>query len=241
MLPGILGKVASYCKRLEAISLNFFCIEEIDEKTTNAVQQQDKIFKGKSVIENKYTYGYQLIRDENIVKEKRILLKQNGWKREIENAPLKTRFKYKNIVYGPSSFNQHSQPYYQYRIIGKRTWHDKNALIVEAAPNYEGDHRFASGKFWVDEKDYSILRIEIYQQSIKNFAEIEQMAEKHGVEPRLTIINEYDVLKNGIRFPSRVYYEEAYKNKQGKLIIRSQAYVTFKDYRFFTVETKVSY
>jgi hypothetical protein len=241
MLAGILGKVASYCKRLEAISLNFFCIEEIDEKTANAVQQQDKIFKGKSVIENKYTYGYQLIRDENIVKEKRILLKQNGWKREIENAPLKTRFKYKNIVYGPSSFNQRSQPYYQYRIIGKRAWHDKNALIVEATPNYEGDHRFASGKFWVDEKDYSILRIEIYQQSIKNFAEIEKMAEKHGVEPRLTIINEYDILKNGIRFPSRVYYEEAYKNKQGKLIIRSQAYVTFKDYRFFTVETKVSY
>jgi hypothetical protein len=241
MLPGILGKVASYCKRLEAISLNFFCIEEIDEKTTNAVRQQDKIFKGKSVIENKYTYGYQLIRDENVVKEKRILLKQNGWKREIENAPLKTRFKYKNIVYGPSSFNQHSQPYYQYRIIGKRTWHDKNALIVEATPNYEGDHRFASGKFWVDEKDYSILRIEIYQQSIKNFAEIEKMAEKYGVEPRLTIINEYDILKNGIRFPSRVYYEEAYKNKQGKLIIQSQAYVTFKDYRFFTVETKVSY
>jgi len=241
MLPGILKKMASYCKRLEAISLNFFCIEEIDEKAVNAFQQQGKIFKGKSITENKYTYGYQLIRDENKVREKRILLKQNGWKREIENAPLKTRFKYKNIVYGPSSFNQRSQPYYQYRIIGKRTWHDKNALIVEAAPNYAGDHRFASGKFWVDEKDYSILRIEIYQQSIKNFAEIEKMAEKHGVEPRLTIINEYDILKNGIRFPSRVYYEEAYKNRKGKLIIQSQAYVTFKDYRFFTVETKVSY
>jgi len=241
MLSDILGKVASYCKRLEAISLNFFCIEEIDEKTANAVRHQDKIFKGKSVIENKYTYGYQLIRDKDKVREKRILLKQNGWKREIENAPLKTRFKYKNIVYGPSSFNQHSQPYYQYRIIGKRTWQDKNALIVEATPNYEGDHRFASGKFWVDEKDYSILRIEIYQQSIKNFAEIEQLAEKHGVEPRLTIINEYDILKNGIRFPSRVYYEEAYKDRQGKLIIQSQAYVTFKDYQFFTVETKVSY
>jgi hypothetical protein len=241
MLPGILKKVASYCKRLEAISLNFFCTEEIDEKAVNAVQQQGKIFKSKSITENKYTYGYQLIREENKVKEKRILLKQNGWKREIEDAPLKTRFKYKNIVYGPSSFNQRSQPYYQYRIIGKRTWHDKNALIVEVTPNYEGDHRFASGKFWVDEKDYSILRIEIYQQSIKNFAEIEKMAEKHGVEPRLTIINEYDILKNGIRFPSRVYYEEAYKNRKGKLIIQSQAYVTFKDYRFFTVETKVSY
>jgi hypothetical protein len=241
MLPGILKKVASYCKRLEAISLNFFCIEEIDEKTVNAVQQKGKILKKKSITENKYTYGYQLIRDENKVREKRILLKQNGWEREVENAPLKTRFKYKNIVYGPSSFNQRSQPYYQYQIIGKRSWHDKNALIVEATPNYEGDQCFASGKFWVDEKDYSILRIEIYQQSIKNFAEIEDMAKKHGVEPRLTIINEYDILKNGIRFPSRVYYEEAYKNRKGKLIIQSQAYVTFKDYRFFTVETKVSY
>ncbi|NIM14077.1 MAG: hypothetical protein GTO45_18700 [Candidatus Aminicenantes bacterium] len=241
MLPGILKKVAAYCQQLEAVSLNFFCIEEVYEKVLNTLQRRGKILKGKSKNVKRLTYGYQLIRDKNKIREKRILLKQNGWKRMKENAELKTRFKYKNIVYGPSIFNKHLQPYYQYEIIGKRNWNNKNVLIIEAVPNSMQDQRFAAGRIWVDENDYSILRIEIYQQSIGNFAEIEKMAEKYQVEPRITIINEYDIVKNGIRFPSRVYYEEAYKDEKGKYMVQSQVNVTFSDYRFYTVETKVSY
>jgi hypothetical protein len=241
MLPGILDKVAAYCQQLEAVSLNFFCIEDVYEKVLNTLQRRGKILKGKSENVKRLTYGYQLIRDKKKIREKRILLKQNGWKRMKENAELKTRFKYKNIVYGPSIFNKHLQPYYQYKIIGKRNRNNKNVLIVEAVPNSMQEQRFAAGRIWVDENDYSILRIEIYQQSIGNFAEIEQMAEKYQVEPRITIINEYDIVKNGIRFPSRVYYEEAYKDEKGKYMVQSQVNVTFSDYRFYTVETKVSY
>lgn len=243
MVPAILTKVAQYCTRLEAVSLNFFCTEEIDEKVLNAVQRKGKILKRRTVTHNKFTYGYRLIREANskTVRENRILFKQNGWKREKENAELKTRFKYKNIVFGPTMFNRRSQPYYQYEIIGKRRWNQRNALIVEAVPNSEGDPRFAAGRIWVDEKDFSILRIEIYQQSIKNFEEIAQMADKHKVTPRITIINEYDVVKNGIRFPSRVYYEEAYKGARDTVIIQSQAAVTFKDYKFYNVKTDIKY
>lgn len=242
-VPAILKNVAKYCSRLEAVSLNFFCTEEIDEKVLNAVQRKGKILKRRTVTHNKFTYGYRLVRDANskIVKENRILLKQNGWKREKENAELKTRFKYKNIVFGPTMFNRRSQPYYQYEIIGKRRWNNRNALIVEAVPNSEGDPRFAAGRIWVDEKDYSILRIEIYQQSIQNFEEIAKMAGKHKVTPCITIINEYEVVKSGIRFPSRVYYEEAYKGARDTVIIQSQAAVIFTDYKFYNVSTDVKY
>jgi outer membrane lipoprotein-sorting protein len=241
MLPGILKKVAAYCQQLEAVSLNFFCIEDIHEKILNTLQRRGKILKEKTENIKRLTYGYQLIRDKNKIREKRILLRQNGWKRMKENAELKTRFKYKNIVYGPSIFNKQSQSSYQYRIIGKRNWNNRNLLIVEAVPNSMQEQRFAAGRIWVDENDYSILRIEIYQQSIGNFAEIERVAEKYQVEPHITIINEYDIVKNGIHFPSRVYFEEAYKDEKGKYIIQSQVNVTFSDYRFYTVETKVTY
>lgn len=241
MLPGILDKVAAYCQELEAVSLNFFCIEDIYEKVLNTLQRRGKILKGKSENVKRLTYGYQLVRDKKKIREKRILLKQNGWKRMKENAELKTRFKYKNVVYGPSIFNKQSQPYYQYEIIGKRNWNNKNVLIVEAVPNSMREQRFAAGRIWVDENDYSILRIEIYQQSIGNFTEIEKMAEKYQVEPRITIINEYDIVKSGIRFPSRVYYEEAYKDEKGKYLVQSRVNVTFSDYQFYTVETKVTY
>jgi len=67
------------------------------------------------------------------------------------------------------------------------------------------------------------------------------MADKHKVTPRITIINEYDVVKNGVRFPSRVYYEEAYKGARDTVIIQSQAAVIFKDYKFYDVKTDVKY
>jgi outer membrane lipoprotein-sorting protein len=241
MLPGILEEMSTYCQRLESVSLNFFCIEDIYEKVLNTLQRQGKLLKGKSENVKRLTYGYQLVRDRNKIREKRILLKQDGWKRMKENAELKTRFKYKNVVYGPSIFNKQSQPYYQYEIIGKRNWNNKHVLIVEAVPNSVQEQRFAAGRIWVDENDYSILRIEIYQQSIGNFAEIEQMAEKYRVQPRITIINEYGIVKNGIRFPSRVYYEEAYKDEKGKYMVQSRVNVSFSDYQFYTVETKVTY
>jgi hypothetical protein len=241
MLPGILEKVASYCKRLEAVSLNFFCTEEVYEEVLNTLRRRGKILKGKSRDIKRLTYGYQLIRDKDKIRERRILLKQDGWKRMKEDAELKTRFKYKNVVYGPSIFNKEAQPYYQYEIIGKRTWKDRNVLIVEAVPNSPLERRFAAGRIWVDEADYSIQRIEIYQQSIGNFDEIEKMAEKYQVEPHITIINEYNFVKNGIRFPGKIYYEEAYKDETGKLMIQSRVSVTFSDYQFYTVETKVTY
>jgi hypothetical protein len=239
-LPDILEHVARYCKRLQAIPLNFFCIEEIDEKVVNKVQQQGKLLKKRTLIRNNLTYGYRLIRDKNKIREERVLFKQNGWKRTLEHAPLKTRFKYKNIIYGPLIFNRKNQQFYNYRILGKQEWHGKNVLMVEAVPRAEGERRFVSGKFWVNEDDYNIIRIEIYQQSLQNFGEIDEMARKHNVEPRITIINEYDIVKRGIRFPSKVYYEEAFKNKKGRMIVQSRANITFSDYRFFTVESRVT-
>ncbi|MCP4215827.1 MAG: hypothetical protein GY765_14335 [bacterium] len=239
LLPDILKKIADYCKRLEAISLNFFCIEEIEEKVVNAVERKGKLLKRKAVKENKLTYGYQLVRDKKSIREKRTLLEQNGWERALENAPLMTRFKYEKIVYGPLIFTAGAQVFYNYKIVDKRKWHDKEVLVIEVTPKPGKKQSLVNGRFWVDAKDYSLLRIETYQKSLKNFDKIRKMAKSHRLIPYITIINEFDILKRGIRFPSKVYCEEAYKDKKGRLSVQSLSNVIFKDYRFFNISTNL--
>ncbi|MBP1768405.1 MAG: hypothetical protein H6P98_2520, partial [Candidatus Aminicenantes bacterium] len=66
-------------------------------------------------------------------------------------------------------------------------------------------------------------------------------ARKYGSELAVSLITEYGFEKNGIRFPSRDYSEEAYIKPDGKKFVRSRTSVVYKDYKFFIVETDVKY
>jgi hypothetical protein len=236
VLPSILEKVADYCDRLRTTSLNFFCIEEIKEIAFKSLE-----WRGKSRREeNAYTYGYQLVKDNGEAREKRALFEVNGREDIKDNVTLATRFKYAKVVYGPLIFNREAQKRYRYEIIGKKDWNGKQVYVVEAVPNAGENLGVISGRFWVDEADYSILKIEVYQRSLTNFGAIEKMAGEHHLEPRITIINEYDIVKKGVRFPGKLYYEEAYRDRQGRMVVQSMGNVTFKDYQFFVIEARVT-
>jgi hypothetical protein len=58
--------------------------------------------------------------------------------------------------------------------------------------------------------------------------------------PVISLVAEYGVEKNGIRFPSRVVFQEAYvRNKDKKKRIVSDVIVDYRDYQFFTVDVGV--
>jgi hypothetical protein len=235
ILPRILEQVAKYCDRLRSTSLNFFCIEEINEANLKSLEWRGKDRKE----ENKFIYGYQLVKVSGKLLEKRALFEAGGQEEVKENAVLQTRFKYKHLVFGPLIFDRESQLVYHYTLIGKKDWKGKSVYIVEAVPK-ASKSGFVSGRFWVDEGDFSILRIETYQNSLRNFGEIEKFAGVHQLEPRITIINEYDIVTKGVRFPSKLYYEEAYQDKRGRMVVESLGNVTFRDYQFFAVETRIT-
>ena len=74
------------------------------------------------------------------------------------------------------------------------------------------------------------------------FADIQAAAEKIKVTPRISLVTEYGIEKNGIRFPSRVVIQEAYlRNKDKKKRMFSEVTIDYKDYQFFTVEVGVDY
>ncbi len=125
----------------------------------------------------------------------------------------------------------------------------EEAIVIEAVPKASYEQRFLygaepsylSGKIWVKKKDFSILKIMWNPKVIKEIKNIEEIAKRYKAEPMITIISEYKFEKNGIRFPSRLYIEEAYGNKEEKKFVRSETDIVYRDYKFFTVETEVKY
>ena len=260
MLDKILIKTAEYCQKLLNSALHFVCIEEIKERIDysrdNLPQNYDGkkhqplagIVRGKqqwitSVKTNTFLYDYQLIRKGSQIEEKRILLEENGKKKHEENAPLKTElFEHKYVIAGPIGIlSDFWQKHHDYRMIKEEKLKGEDAVVIEAIPSAPDKVQHLSGRVWIKKDDFSILKIEWNQKHIKNFEKIEALATKLNSKPRIIQVSEYGFEKKGIRFPNRYTVRETYVDRRGKSFLRSETIVIYKDYKFFTVETKVKY
>lgn len=100
------------------------------------------------------------------------------------------------------------------------------------------EHSGPYGKIWVREADFAILKIEWDGSSLANYHLIEDQTRRINAKPLLTLTAEFDIEKNGIRFPSWLFFEEAVADRQGKKIKLSETTVIFRDYKFLTVDVK---
>jgi hypothetical protein len=194
-------------------------------------------------IKNKYVYDFQFIRRDNQVKETRTLLEENGKKKNEKNASLKTKiFKFKGVLSGPVGIlGECWQPYYNYKIVGEDEVNGLPAVVLNVVPKPGYKMDFLFGKVWFDQNDFSVLKVEWSPQRIGNYAVFESLGVKYKSESHITIISEFLVEKNGIRFPNSFFLEEAYINKKGKKFIRSETKVTYRGFKFFTVEVEVKH
>jgi hypothetical protein len=193
-------------------------------------------------VKRTFVYDFQFIRRGGTLKETRTLLRLNGREMNVKNAELQTGiFIYKNAVLAPIGiFGAGWREYFTYRISGKGSVGGRLCLIIDVVP--KGPHpeiSFLCGKAFIDEASLDILRIEWSEQKIGNYAAFEKRGERYRMKPRISVISEFEVEKNGIRFPSKHLIEEAYFGLAGmetpSKFIRSRTTVVYKDFRFFTV------
>jgi len=247
----ILEKSREYCQRLDKVALDFVCVEEVSEKYTDIIHALEmvRVLRSRIVVErevvrkHKYLYDYQFIRKDDRKIEKRILLEEDSVKKKEEVTRLATKmFQYKNVLFGPINLlDEDRQQFFNYKMIGDELLDGKRALVIEAIPMPSLREQLLWGKIWVDEDDLSILKIEWNQAKMAHSGIIKDMARRYKGEPRITHITEFGFEKNGIRFPSHYFIEEAYIKKKGEKIVHSETDVVYKDYKFFTVETEVKY
>jgi hypothetical protein len=253
-LEAILKKSAEYCQRLDKAALDFVCLEEVTEAsrysaTTTEDFPYDYQFNrieisGDSTPQTYvYLYDYQFIRKDTETKETRNLIAVNGKKKNIQDSSLHTvTFQYKNVLFGPVGLLSKSwQAYFEYKLIGEDPVNKEKTVVIEATPGPELTEPHPYGRAWVKEDDGSVLKIVWKQESLRNFQDIEEWAKAHDAVPQITAFCEYGFEKNGLRFPSRNYAENASLRKNGDKFVHTKISVRYKNYKFFTVETEIKY
>jgi hypothetical protein len=231
-LATILERAANYCRKLDRAALDFVCLEEVTELANRHTRQTDV-----------FLYDYQFIRKKDEVKEQRNLVAVDGRKAHRPLPPVQpAAFRYKNVLFGPIGLLSESwQAFHSYRIVGEERLFDEKSVVVEAAPLPIPHEPHPYGKIWIREADGSVLKIAWDQTSLGNFGEIAAWAAENESRPLITAFSEYRFVKNGLRFPSRNFTQQAYIRKDRSKFVNAEISVVYKDYKFFTVETEVSY
>ena len=255
ILTSVLKRCGEYCIRLQNIALNFVCLEKIDEKLfagdtsifgpTRNIRSTWRL-RNPPLLDkkNNLIYDYQLIRQKGTINEIRTLLKENGVAKNEKNAPLKTlSYWHKLIVLGPTGLLSPTVQFkYEYRLIKEGKFKGEEAYIVEAVPKANVDAEYLYGKAWISTKDFSVLKIEWKQESLRNYELIEKSSVNSWMKPDIQLVSEYTFEKNGIRFPSTHIVKENYIRKRtGRRYRNAEIKVVYKDYKFFVVETEVKY
>ena len=251
ILDTILEKTKDYCEKVKAIALFYVCRERVvDERhlfgrrnllrfSMSALED----IKPRRIRTKTYTYDYQLIKKGEAPKEKRILLGEDGrekYEENVEFRPVKYAGKY--MVYGPVGFlSEQWQRHFDYEIAGEDIIDNKKAVIIRSTPKMERQANYNFGRIWVDEKDFSILKIEYDPRSIRDYEDELVQSPIGDLSKRVKWAVHFGVDKNGVRFPSQQHIQEFYLNGEGEELLIEKITFKYEDYKFFIVETEVIY
>jgi hypothetical protein len=252
-LNTILKNCADYCTRLKNSALFFVCREKINEelfqrtrvyiKSKHSSSRPPAYYRLRGKTKNEYIYDYQLIKKGSKIEESRILLEENGVKKNEKNAPMKTQrfYSYKS-VFGPVGLlSKEFQDLFDYNFVKEAKLKGLKVYIIEANPKKNIEEQPNYGKIWVDQKDFSVVKIEMLQESLHGFEAFAGTLDDAEVKPDFKTVHFYEIEKNGIRFPSRTEFEESYKGKRTPKFKISEVSIKYDQYRFFIVETTVKY
>jgi len=247
-LKNLLERAADYCDKLSQTVLDYVCRERVEEwlyPRAGPVRSfsRPKAFS-RGIRENHdFIYDYQLIRDRaGSIRETRILLKRDKETVRILGASLEVRlFWYARIVMGPLGLlSREHQRDHEYRILREEKVGKENAVVIEAAPKPGARLDHLVGTIWLRADDAGVLKIVWDPSSMENYAGVEGTAERFQMEPRVVLASEFGFEKNGIRFPSRFTIKESYQ-RGSRRFQRSEIDVLYDQYKFFTVETQVTF
>lgn len=263
----ILRSAREYCGKLERAALDFICMEEVEERIDLSRDDRESMeeaaasvvkdpsgttFRPRSRFEirrnpkqkNAYLYDYQFVRREGKIEEKRVLLERNGKKTNLPapNARF-SNFSYSDVLLAPIRLlDEEFEAFYAYKLLGRDVVSGMDAWVLEVEPRVAGDaRRYLGGKLWLKAGDASVLKIEWDPSTFGHYERIQARAEAYEAMPEVRSYSEFGIEKNGLRFPSADFTEEAYRGANGKLFVRARTSVTYRDHKFFTVETSSTF
>lgn len=206
----------------------------------------------------KNEFFYRLLKRKDFIKELREKIeKDNKGETNFEQEGEKIseevlkdiRFLSSKAVFGPITIlDKERQNLYYFRLIGHEKLKDRPCTVIEAISRLDTDSSSLSGKLWIDSETFSVLKINANPNSILGNTKLRNLSKELSSKLYLTLETEYYKFYDGMRFPTRIHFLEAYKG--GSIISplagskgweRTESTITYNDYLFFGVDLDVTY
>lgn len=248
-LTSILDKSADYCEKLKKTTFYFTCREEITDRLTR---------KGKTERDKLFSYDYQIIMHENGKMDERRGLIGTGSRgkikkkqREKEKRENEARSLLITNFFSRYSFllpitllSRENRRQYDFQLLSKEKIEDIETYKISVDPKKKGTGVLNHGVVWLDVEDGSVVRIELNPRSLRGIDRLQARAGRKETRLKLTDMHWYDVIKKGIRFPSRTEISRMFlaKETEDPESIGSEHALTvfsYKNYRFFNVNVAV--
>jgi hypothetical protein len=201
-LATMLRGAAAYCEKLKKAAFKYVCLEQVTETVGDPMGEKRK---------NVYEYDYQILWKEGKASERRILVRENGDPRHVEDARLATRiFSYYSFYLPVFLLARENQDKYDYQLQPAQEGDGENALVLTATLREFAGGAAVDGRIWLDGSDFSVTKIEMNPRYFSGFEHLRKQALKMGATLKLSDVHEYALMRDGIRFPSRTEIRETY-------------------------------
>ena len=224
-LAAVLERSAAYCRLLKEGAFRFFCLEKVEEK----VLQRNPLKRLVETVARRWEYDYQITGAGGAIKEQRRLVLDGTRKVDKANAALETRFASRYSVFMPVTLlAAENRDTYRYRLLGNEVLNKRSCALVEIVPRDSGRGEIAQGKAWIDERDGSVLKIEMSPRGVVGSEVLEAEARRMSAELILETTHWYLVEHEGIRFPSKTEFTERYRFDKARQIkqVRDMEYTS---------------
>jgi len=209
---------------------------------------------------NYYVNDYQIIKQDNQIREQRMAVEVNGETvKQKKKSATSLLYSYKNALTPIYLFSPENQKKYKYALLGKEKSMGRDAYIVELSVNdkdalpvtkdNEDINQLALA--WIDTEDFSIIKIKVMPGAIKGYRDMLNAEKKNLYNLKFSDIHTFGFLRKGIRYPTKTkillsYYrtpKTIAKNSKGKakkvegskLYTRVNTTITYDKYLFFDV------
>lgn len=277
-MEDILRNTAQYCEKLERAILHFYCVEKVTQVVQRLLTQypekkwglkefleerriyyRRRIKKRWKPIKNSYTFDYQIIKNASDIRERRILINENGKKTYQPDPPPKTvLYSFKNTLVPILLLSKQNQRYYTFSLEGEKTvlGRKSHVTIVRSKSRPEDENILAI--VWIDSKDYSILKFEVFPGAIKGYNNLLRINKHMMSDIKIKDTHLFGYIRNGIRYPSKTEISLSFKMRArekseikgtflidssiGKFILyKISTAIRYKNYKFFNVTVNTDF
>jgi hypothetical protein len=212
-LTAILETAANYCRRLKEGAFRFYCLEKVEEK----ILERNPLLRDVEPLKRRWHYDYQIIGAGGEIKEQRRLILDRTRPGDKPDASLETRFASRYSVFLPVTLlAAENRDLYRYRLVERVTLKKRRCAVVDIQPRHPDRGEIAQGRAWIDEKDGSVLKIEMNPRGVVGSRELEAAARRMSAELILETTHWYLVERQGLRFPSETVFVEKYRFDKGR-------------------------